>query len=300
MGEYFTERLEQAVKERGGMAATPRETIKVAVLNKPDSYGQELEKAVFANLEFNGNPATTEVANGNYLSVEYSDPLAEGDLDSVVAFRPDVVLILGTGEIAEIIPALDSALASPPEDRPFYFLPDGGLADSTSMAMAGNEERLRGTVPGTNSPLFQTFGAEYLQRFPAADFVGGPNVFGAAGAYDAVYMLTLSRVANGGPALSEDLARGFKRLVGGDTSVQVGTLEFGAGANELRADRDIDLAGASGPLDFDANDEAASDILVWCLPGDGNDGVASGTNWTPEDGVTGAPEPIEGMFECPF
>jgi branched-chain amino acid transport system substrate-binding protein len=300
MGEYFTGRLEKAVKERGGMMDTPRETIKVAVLNKPDSYGQELEKAVFANLEFNGNPATTEVANGNYLSVEYSEPVVEGDLDSVIAFRPDVVMILGTGEIAEIIPPLEAALASPVEDRPYYFLPDGGLADSTSMVMNGNEERLRGTVPGTNSPLFQTFAAEYGQRFPSEEFVGGPNVFGAAGAYDAVYMLTLSRVANGGPALSEDLARGFKRLVGGETPVQVGTLEFGAGANELRANRDIDLAGASGPLDFDANDEAASGILVWCLPGASADGIPSGTNWTPEDGVTGASEPAEGEFSCPF
>jgi branched-chain amino acid transport system substrate-binding protein len=300
MADYFRDRLETAVKERGGMEATPRPTIKVAVLNKPDSYGQELEKAVFASLEFNGNPATEEVAAGNYLSVEYGDPLAAGDLDSVIAFQPDVVLILGTGEIADILAELEAALASPPENRPYYFLPDGGLADSTSMVMNGNEERLRGTVPGTNSPLFLTFAAEYLQRFPAGDFVGGPNVFGAAGAYDTVYMLTLSRVAHGGPALSEELARGFRRLVAGDTAVEVGTLEFGAGANELRDDRDIDLAGASGPLDFDENDEAASDIVVWCLPGAGGDGLASGTNWTPEDGVTGAPEPAEGMFSCPF
>jgi branched-chain amino acid transport system substrate-binding protein len=300
MAEYFRDRLETAVKERGGMEATPRPTIKVAVLNKPDSYGQELEKSVFANLEFNGNPATEEVAAGNYLSVEYSDPVADGDLDPVIGFGPDVVLILGTGEIAEIIPLLETALASPAEDRPYYFLPDGGLADSTSMVMAGNEERLRGTVPGTNSPLFLTFAAEYLQRFPADDFVGGPNVFGAAGAYDAVYMLALSRVANGGPALAEDLARGFRRLVTGETDVEVGTLDFGTGTNELRADRDINLAGASGPLDFDENDEAASDIVVWCLPGAGADGVASGTNWTPDAGVTGAAEPAEGMFSCPF
>jgi hypothetical protein len=82
--------------------------------------------------------------------------------------------------------------------------------------------------------------------------------------------------------------------------VEVGTLDFGTGTNELRADRDINLAGASGPLDFDENDEAASDIVVWCLPGAGADGVASGTNWTPDAGVTGAAEPAEGMFSCPF
>jgi hypothetical protein len=300
MGEYFTARLETVVKQRGGMEATPRPTIKVAALNKPDSYGQELEKAVRANLVFNDSSASEQLTAGNYLSVEYGDPLQDGDLGPVIDFGPDVVLILGTGEIAEIIPELETAFASPAEDRPYYFLPDGGLADSTSMVMNGNEERLRGTVPGTNSQLFQSFAADYTVRFPSADFVGGPNVFGAAGAYDAVYMLALSRVAHGGPALSEDLARGFKRLVGGDTSIEVGTLQFGNGASELRDDRDINLAGASGPLDFDANDEAASDILVWCLPGSSADGIASGTNWSPGDGVQGDPEPPEDMFVCPF
>jgi hypothetical protein len=114
-------------------------------------------------------------------------------------------------------------------------------------------------VPGTNGAIFNQFLGNYQQRFE----VNG-NVFGSAGAYDTVFMLMFSASLVDGPARAEDLARGFRKLTSG-LSVEVGSTYFGDGLNALAAGDSIDFVGASGALDFDNADEAASDIQVWCV-----------------------------------
>ena len=295
---YFSE-LEPIVKSRGGVM-TPRSTIKVAALYKPDSYGQELEKAVKASLVFNGMPAFMQ--SDNYYSKEYQDvePLDAADFDEVVAFEPDVIFIMGTGEIGPIIAEVEGRLvppAVPVEDKPYYVLPDGGISNGTTNATAGFKERVRGTVPGTSNDNFGIFKASYEGRFED----DGATVFGGAGAYDIVYMLAYSASLVSGPPRAEDLARGLHKLADPDGDVvAVGSTNFGTGLSALADGKGIDFDGASGPLQFDEQDEAESDIQVWCQPPTGN-GVQAGFFYSAADEVMdGISDPGEADFTCPF
>lgn len=292
---YFTE-LEPIVKSRGGVDP-PRGTIKVAALYKPDSYGQELEKAVKANLVFNDMPAFMQPEN--YYSKEYqdTDPLTAADFDGVVEFEPDVIFIMGTGEIGAIIAEVEGRLAVTEQDKPYYVLPDGGISNGTTTATAAFKQRVRGTIPGTDNSIFGTFAGDYEARFDD----GGSTVFGGAGAYDIVYMLAYSQATVDGPPRAEDLATGLRRLADTSAAVRtVGSTQFGAGVKDLQDGKNINFEGASGPLDFDEQDEAESDILIWCQPPSGN-GVASGFFYSAgEEAMDGTPDPGEEMFSCPF
>ncbi len=292
---YFAE-LEPIVKSRGG-EDPPRPTIKVAALYKPDSYGQELEKAVKANLVFNGMAAFQQP--NDYYSKEYQDvePLAAEDFDEVLAFEPDVIFLMGTGEIGAIISEIEGRLTVPAADRPYYVLPDGGISNGTTNATASLKERVRGTVPGTSNDNFGIFKSSYQGRFED----DGATVFGGAGAYDIVYMLAYSASLVSGQPTSEDLARGLRQLADPEGEViAVGSTNFGSGLSELQSAKGIDFDGASGPLDFDEQDEAASDIQVWCQPPSGN-GVKAGFFYSAEDeAMDGTPDPGEEFFSCPF
>lgn len=290
MAKYFSE-LEPIIRDRGGEVRTK---IKVAVLYKPDPYGRELEKALKSVLEFNDKPVFSQSAD--YLAVEYSDPVdVDTDFADVFTFKPDVVFILGTGEIQTVLPTIEAGLATPVADRPYYVLSDGGPSENVAIASESFRDRVRGTVPGTNGAIYNQFLGNYAQRFG----VNG-NVFGSAGAYDTVFMLMFSASLVDGPARAEDLARGFRKLTSG-LSVEVGSTYFGDGLNALAAGDSIDFVGASGALDFDNADEAASDIQVWCVtskPDINNAGRFF--NGATMEGSVDPGESTPATFPCPF
>ncbi len=92
--------------------------------------------------------------------------------------------------------------------------------------------------------------------------------FGAAGSYDAAYLLALSAVSLGaGELTGKALAQGFSRLVPPGERIQVGASRINRAVTDLSAGQNIDFDGASGPLDFDLqHGEALSDISIWCVP----------------------------------
>jgi branched-chain amino acid transport system substrate-binding protein len=58
----------------------------------------------------------------------------------------------------------------------------------------------------------------------------------------------------------------------GGKKFEVGPTEFGEATGAIRDGEAIDIAGASGRLDFDlARGEAPSDIQIWCLGVTGKD-----------------------------
>jgi branched-chain amino acid transport system substrate-binding protein len=132
--------------------------------------------------------------------------------------------------------------------------------------------RVHGTAPGTTGPLFDAFRTAFLARFGDG---ASPDVFGAAGAYDAAYLLAYDVAGLGGGAVTGvSLAGGFSKLVPPGPLVDVGPAGIATALHDL-AQGGIDFNGASGPLDFDlTTGEAPSDIQVWCLPKDPGTGQA--------------------------
>lgn len=257
--------------------------IKVMVLHKGDSYGEGISRALEEQLRFNDAPATGQ--SGNYQRFDYGDPDNVGEkptkygeaITKVLDERPHVVFVLGTQEgideiIAEVEPEWDEVAVG---YEPTWILGDGGFvsaletvvaAQPTSGARTSLRGRLSGTVPGTsaaNNPIFSTFINSY--QFEE----GTPTTFGAAGAYDIVYLLAFGMASAGTqPLTGTNIARGLVRTVPPGTSIRVGpgALNTGFGIMTNPSGGNMDFQGASGPLDFDvATGEAASDILIWCM-----------------------------------
>lgn len=309
LSAYFAS-IESKIKTRGGVATPGRTTLKVFVLYKDDPYGELLSEVVRTTLQFNMKAATLQ-QNTEFFRRVYADvdPVAEGSqpdpaaIQAALAEDPDAVFLIGTGEVGSILQDLESdwvTAGNAEADRPFYFLADGGLSTQTSMAAAGALERVRGTVPGTQSANFNAFIGDYNSTFSAHSSGAGPTVFGAAGAYDAVYLLAYSSVAaQGQPLTAPQLARGFAALVSGEP-INVGSSGIGAAYSALQQGNTIDFVGASGDLNFALDSgEAPSEIQVWCVAATNVAGQFSGLFYD-GDKIVGTPDPGDVGWSCPF
>ena len=268
-------------------------TIKLAILYKNDSYGTGLYTAVTSTLQINGAGVGDPSNAGNFKPVSYK---ADGsDLGTAVGqitgFAPNIVALFGTNEV--ISSGLDAIEAA--GVHPYYLVSDGGevqeLIDEVT-AQPTIRTRVRGTVPGTNNPLFQSFALKYQGKYQAP-----ADVFGMAGSYDSIYLMAYAIASLGSaPASGTGMANGMDKMVGG-VPIDVGTSQMQAAINALKGGGAIDINGASGPLDFDLTQhEAPSDIEVWCvvLDGKGNPSfLPSGRSYD------SAQQKMVGTYQCP-
>jgi ABC-type branched-subunit amino acid transport system substrate-binding protein len=275
--------------------------IKLAVLYKNDAYGGGLFTQVTTSLSINGAPVGDASNAGNFKPVQYAadgSDLASG-VAQIVAFQPNIVALFGTNEVVSSgLDAIESSWpgGSTPPPRPYYLLSDGGevqeLLDEISTN-AGLRTRVRGTVPGTNNPLFQAFSLKYQGKY------GSPaNVFGMAGSYDAMYLLAYATASLGSGATVDGtgVSNGMDKMVGG-IPIDVGTSAMQNALGALMGGGAIDINGASGPLDFDLQaHEAPSDIDVWCVVIDGQGNPQFADSKRSYDAAT---EVMVGAYNCP-
>ncbi len=283
---YFKDRYEDEVRVDIGGGTKFTGTLKVAVAFKGDAYGQGLKEALEPLLVFNGASALSQL-DTNYKAFNYGNPddATTSPLkynETVVAltqFAPDIILAFGTDEAvhepnpsaptgAGIFVRVEQGWVG--AKKPHWMFSDGGLIPSLSVEAqnAGALARVRGTIPGTDNLNFQAFVSQYSSRF-ASEMKGSAQTFGAAGAYDIMYLFAYSAVAAQAKDLTgPQLASGFSRMVGGSTKIKVGKAAINQAFQILSTDgAAMDFDGASGPLDFDLKTgEAVSDIQIWCLP----------------------------------
>jgi branched-chain amino acid transport system substrate-binding protein len=290
---------------------TPKTTTpKVAIFNKGDAYGEGLATAVTANIARAPNNINTADAS-QFVAVEYgnpddptSDPTHYGDVVTKTLgamptpFYPQVVFILGTNEgVDNILESYENAwsnLPTSPGYQPVYIFSDGGevsdlsayLAAADGGAPSGLRTRISGSVPGSIGPVYTAFltafGAKYAQAPPSA-----AATFGAAGAYDIVYLLAYSAAGISSevgkpplPLTAANLITGFSRLVPTTTGPAATLINAGTGNGAInmafstltQTTNNIDYNGASGPLDFmimpGKTGQAPSDIQIWCAQAD--------------------------------
>ena len=212
-----------------------------------------------------------ELGEDNYFGVVYSDPNTDtnAELATEVADAlsnnfedADIVLLLGTAEVTEVLSSYESILDdSNSAATPTYILSDGGKIDETLALVEADmtlSDRIEGTIASLeNGAIFTGFRQRY-----AAEFGEDPGAF-ASNAYDAAqlvfygaYTLLQDEQAIDGSALASFMSR----TVDGQ-SVQAGPADLSSALTTLGAGASIDFEGASGPLTFDlGTGEAPSNV----------------------------------------
>ncbi len=271
---------------------------KLAIVYQNNTYGIGLSTAVSTGLMLNGVLATDTSNNGFFFPIQYDattlDPTAAAA--QVVSDQDNILVGIGTTEIiTKFLTPVETNWSGTAPARPVYLFSDAGEKPELLTAVTGNtalRQRVRGTVPGTNNPLFQAFNLQYQGKYGAA-----ANVFGMAGAYDSVYLIAYGIVSLGSaPITGNALSGAMSKMVGGQLS-PVGAANMKAAIQVLQSGNAIQINGASGPLHFDLSlHEAKSDITVWCISTDGSGNpifVSSGRYY---DSPTGS---MKGTFSCP-
>jgi ABC-type branched-subunit amino acid transport system substrate-binding protein len=283
-----TQGLEQQVRKIDGLTAG--QPTMVAILHKGDAYGTGLASALEPQLTFNGKLALMQGGLPIYQNLDYGNPdEAPGGTDppnygaavaAAIAQAPHIIFIFGTDEgVDNIFEPIETQWTNT-SYRPYYVFSDGGeitdlptfvsMRESTSATGSSTlRTRVSGSVPGTNNQYFQAFVSEYSGKFNDGT---SPSTFGAAGAYDIVYLLSYSVASLLAPGVKNtaitgsDLALGMAKLVPPGPTVNVGGNNINPAFAQLIGGSEIDYNGASGPLNFDLmTGEAPSDIQIWCL-----------------------------------
>lgn len=272
--------LEDDIKERARQAVPPvtLDKVKVALVVGDDAYGQNLAADLRSRLRINGGPLSDPTFNnsGVFRSwiIDFNDPGADATIltanDEIVAFAPHLTVLVGSSDVVtKIMTPVDARLTEFP---PYYLVADGAFGSELSEELGAGEtrllrQRLRITAPGAAGENFNSYLANFSQRFRDSD----GTVFGAAGAYDATYLLALATSslapedvtgANLAAALGKTADvqappdRVFDVVLANNVDKYLTVMAEGGTVN---------FNGASGPLDFDtATGEASADIQIFC------------------------------------
>jgi branched-chain amino acid transport system substrate-binding protein len=168
---------------------------------------------------------------------------------AVMASEPDVVY-LTSADVPALLDTLFWVERAGYTGR--YYFAHGGFMASLVAAMPGSRvpERFRSydlALPPNErlDRFFATYEAHY-----GDSFVPEPRLIAFAD-YLSLLSLAMTRV---GCDDARAVARAMKELAA-PPGERYGTLEFGEASRAVRAGRDIDFEGLSGPLDFDARGE---------------------------------------------
>jgi len=174
-------------------------------------------------------------------------------VDKVIAAGADSVLLISYDEVKKIVPALQKK--SFPGDK--IYLVDGNLANFSDQAWAGYLKGAQGTLPGGKTDeAFKQRAADLYKATYGKELTEFAYL---AESYDAVILLALAAEQaknDSGEAIAANL-----------TSVSTGgekVSDFAAGLAAIKAGKDIDYEGFSGPIEFDKNgDPTGASIGIW-------------------------------------
>ncbi|SDG79891.1 branched-chain amino acid transport system substrate-binding protein [Sinosporangium album] len=203
----------------------------VAILNRQDSYGTGLAAEVKKSVEGGGGEVVAEVA------YDPSAPDFASEVSKIKAAKPKAISLIGFEETKKIIPELRKQGVGPDKVK-IYFV-DGNLADYSKDFPKGTLVGVKGTQPGAATK--DEFKEKLLKiDSKLKDFNYAPE------SYDAAILIALAAEAakdDSGAGIASKLAEVSK---GGEKCT-----DFKQCAELLKAGKDIDFDGVSGPVEFD-------------------------------------------------
>jgi ABC-type branched-subunit amino acid transport system substrate-binding protein len=264
---------------RAGLGDAGATDIKVALIYKQDAYGNGVAAGVKKTLQFNGKTLAANGANfreikyGNTEDSSFSTSQFSAAALAAVNFKPNAIILVGTNEVpASLIGQIESGWPGG-VPRSLYFLSDGVAVPelwdylATADSSDSTRKRIAGTITTGTVTRFNQFATAYSAKTPTSS----PIVAGAAGVYDAIYLLAYSATGLSDRAINgPNLLDGFGLLQGQGGALQVGVGADGITAtfNKLTAGESVNLDGASSPLTFDPTSHTVigTTTEVWCVP----------------------------------
>ena len=205
------------------------QTVGMIVLN--DAYGTGLQSNVKTSVEASGGQVVAEEMFNE------GDSQFSSQVDSVVAAKPDAIVVISFDQAKSIVPLLTAKGV----DSSQLFFVDGNTSDYSKDLDAGTLEGAQGTIPGTFAS--ENFKESLLAVDPALK-----DWSYAGESYDAVTLTALAAEAAGstdGTAIAAELQ--------GVSADGEKCFDYAGCVTILRGGGDIDYDGYSGPVTFDEN-----------------------------------------------
>ncbi|MER7366157.1 ABC transporter substrate-binding protein [Nonomuraea wenchangensis] len=217
----------------------------VGILAMQDSYGSGLADQIAKTAE-EGGATVVERVDYDPKAAEFS-----ADVTKIKAKNPKAVVLIGFEETSKVIQELvKQGLTA---DKVKWYMVDGNMSNTNYLKMPkGTLKGVKGTIPGAEAP------DAFRERLLTVDKELEDYTY-AAESYDAAVLIALAAEAaqdDSGRSIAAKLAEVSK---GGEKCKS-----FKECADLLKAGKDIDYEGLSGPIEFDDNgDPAVATIGVY-------------------------------------
>lgn len=230
----------------------------VAIIYQQTAYGEGLEAKAKATIEAAGAKVVSSLPF----------PEAETNFDTIVdqtiAAGADSVLVISYDEIKKIVPALQKKKF---DGSKIYFV-DGNLGNYSKEAWAGYIAGAKGTLPG--GKLDEAFKQRAVDIYAKNHNGAKLTEFSyLAETYDAIILLALAAEQAGNDS-GEAISKNLQSVSTGGEKVT----DFAAGLAAIKAGKDIDYDGFSGPIEFDKNgDPTGASIGIYQYGKDGTNSL---------------------------
>lgn len=204
----------------------------------------------------------------------------DGERDAGITDAPNTSgveeILFISNDVEDIKDFLDTSAGLQSYDGKGIFLSEAAAAQSVIGEVDPTRlPQVRGTRPQplnfSSDLVYQRFIVSYQAEYDVERDVILNSVF-SANAYDAgflaAYGATWALFQEEGELGGTTMARGLRKISGGDR-VEIGPSSWVTVQQQFEAGNDIDVQGASGPLDYSPETEETSiPIEVWAVDGD--------------------------------
>ncbi|MFI7704798.1 ABC transporter substrate-binding protein [Nonomuraea sp. NPDC049480] len=217
----------------------------VGILAMQDSYGTGLADQVQKTVTDGGGEVVERV--------DYDPKAADfsADVAKIKAKNPKAIVLIGFDETQKVVGEL--VKQGLPASKVKWYMVDGNMSNSNYLKMPkGTLEGVKGTYPGAAAP------DEFRQKLlginsKLTDFSYAPE------SYDAANLIALAAEAAKSDAGADIAAKLAETSKGGEKCKS-----FKECVDLLKAGKDIDYDGVSGPVEFnDAGDPAVATIGIY-------------------------------------
>jgi branched-chain amino acid transport system substrate-binding protein len=219
----------------------------VAIIYQQTAYGEGLQAKSKEVIEAAGATVVAEEA------FKEGESNFDAAVDKVIASGADSVLVISYDEVKKIVPALQKKKF----DGSKIYLVDGNLANFSDQAWASYLTGAQGTLPGGQpDEAFKKRAADLYMANYGKELTEFAYL---AESYDAVILLALAAEQAKNDS-GEAIAANMISVSSGGEKVT----SFADGLAAIKAGKDIDFDGFSGPIEFDENgDPTGASIGIW-------------------------------------